>query len=433
MDPESAHPGSERRSISRPVRFCDVRMRGFQDRTELSAAQALLAERVVPLPAEPLTLQTAARRVLARAVIAGVAVPSFDRAAMDGYAVRGGDTFGASPYNPLELAVIGEALPGQPFAGCVALGQAVRIMTGAAIPPGADAVLQAENAEEEDRPAGPVVRVTEPVPPFRHVGRVGEDIALGTEVLPAGRVLRPQDLGVLASIGAGLVEVVQQPTVAILVTGDELLPCGSRPEGYRIVDSNSVMLAALVQRDGGRVGQIQMVADRREAVRQAMLDTSGNLLLISGGSSVGKEDHAPQVLAEVGELLVHGLALRPASPAGFGFLPGHRPAFLLPGNPVSCLCAYDLLAGPALRRLGGRSLELPYQRISLPLARKLVSAVGRVDYVRVQVRAGQVEPLATSGASILSSTTRADGFVLVPPDSEGHPAGETVCVYLYDQ
>ena len=147
---------------------------------------------------------------------------------------------------------------------------------------------------------------------------------------------------------------------------------------------------------------------------------------------MGQEDHAPRVLAEVGELNVHGIALRPASPAGVGFLAGSRPVFLLPGNPVSCLCAYDLLAGPAIRRLGGRSMDLPYRTACLPLASKLVSAVGRVDYVRVSVQDGRVTPLATSGASILSSTTRADGFVLVPRDSEGHAAGEEVLVWFYD-
>jgi molybdopterin molybdotransferase len=125
------------------------------------------------------------------------------------------------------------------------------------------------------------------------------------------------------------------------------------------------------------------------------------------------------------------VALRPASPTGLGFL-GERPVFLLPGNPVSCLCAYDLFAGPAIRRLAGRSMQIPYRTCQLPLARKIASAIGRVDYVRVLIREGKVEPLATSGASILSSTTRADGFVLVPGDSEGHAAGETVCVYLYE-
>jgi molybdopterin molybdotransferase len=146
---------------------------------------------------------------------------------------------------------------------------------------------------------------------------------------------------------------------------------------------------------------------------------------------VGQEDHAPRVLADLGELAAHGVALRPASPAGLGFL-GDRPVFLLPGNPVSCLCAYDLFAGPAIRRLGGRLMDLPYRTVSLPLARKIASAVGRVDYVRVVLRDGRVEPLATSGASILSSTTRADGFVLVSRDSEGNAPGDTVQVYLYD-
>jgi molybdopterin molybdotransferase len=162
------------------------------------------------------------------------------------------------------------------------------------------------------------------------------------------------------------------------------------------------------------------------------MGAGADVMLISGGSSVGQEDHAPRVLAEIGELNIHGLALRPASPAGIGFLDGNRAVFLLPGNPVSCLCAYDLFAGAAIRRLGGRSMEMPYRSADLPLASKLVSAVGRVDYVRVKVHENRVTPLATSGAGILSSTTRADGFVLVPRDSEGLAPEEMVRVYFYD-
>jgi molybdopterin molybdotransferase len=405
----------------------DVRMRGFQDRSEVADVVALLDARLRPLPAESVPLSEAAGRVLAAGVVSGVAVPLFDRSAMDGYALRGGETFGADAYNPLPFTVLGEALPGRPFAGGVGPGQAVRIMTGAPLPAGADAVLQAEAAEET---AG-ILQVREPVPPGRNVGRTGEDVEPGTMVLPAGRVLRPQDVGVLASIGAAPVEVVRRPTVAVLITGDELLPCGSRPEGFRIVDSNSVMLAALVRRDGGMPTVAPLIPDNRAAVTEAMRSATADVILVSGGSSVGKEDHAPQVLAELGELAVHGVALRPASPAGMGFL-GGRPVFLLPGNPVSCLCAYDLFAGRAVRRLGGRSLDLPYRTCVLPLARKIASAVGRVDYVRVMTHDGQVEPLATSGASILSSTTRADGFVLVPRDSEGFAAGAEVTVHLYD-
>jgi molybdopterin molybdotransferase len=407
--------------------FHDVRMRGFRDRAEVAEVLAILEARLSPLPSEDVPLAQAFGRVLAADVIAPAPVPAFDRAAMDGYALHGEETFGASPYNPLEFEVVGVSLPGRPFMGKIQAGQAVRIMTGAPLPEGGDTVLQAEAAEEiEGR-----LRVSEGVPPGRHVGRRGEDIGEGTRVLQGGRILRPQDLGVLASIGASPVPLVKQPKVAVIVTGDELLPCGSRPEGYRIVDSNSVMLEALVRRDAGLTTTLPLVPDQREAVRQALLRTAADVLLVSGGSSVGQEDHAPRVLAELGELRVHGVALRPASPTGLGFLPGNRPVFLLPGNPVSCLCAYDLFAGPAVRRLGGRSMELPYRTEMLPLSRKISSAVGRVDYVRVFVNDGQVEPLATSGAAILSSTTRADGFVLVPRDSEGRPPGELVQVYFY--
>jgi molybdopterin molybdotransferase len=414
-------------------------MRGFRERTEVAALLRLLQDRLRPLPGEEVALGEAAGRVLAADVTASTPVPAFDRAAMDGYALRGSETFGASPYNPLDFQIVGQALPARPYGGRVLSGQAVRIMTGAPLPQDADAVLQAEAAEEVADPAGgPRLRVSEAVPPGRHVGLRGEDIEAGTVVLRAGRVLRPQDVAVLASLGATPVPVVRRPRVAVLVTGDELLPCGARPEGYRIVDSNSVMLAALVARDGGTAEAAVLVADRHEAVRAALLATAADVLLVSGGSSVGLEDHAPRVVEEVGELCFHGVALRPASPTGLGFLRGSvaerpdRPVFLLPGNPVSCLCAYDLFAGVAVRRLGGRSTDLPYRRCRLPLARKIVSAIGRMDYVRVQVVEGKVQPLAVSGASILSSTTRADGFVLVPGDLEGVAAGEEVEVGLYD-
>jgi molybdopterin molybdotransferase len=403
-------------------------MRGFQDRTEVADVLRLLDQRITPLAAEEISLSTAAGRVLAEGVVADVAVPGFDRAAMDGYALRAEETFGAGPYNPLPLAIVGEVLPGRPFPGQVAPGQAVRIMTGAPIPAGVDAVLPVEQATEE----GGILRITEPISPGRHIGRRGEDIAPGTLVLPPRRRLRPQDLGLLASIGVGRVSVIREPRVAILITGDELLPAGSRPEGFRIVDSNSVMLAALAGRDGARVQIAPILPDRREVVRAALVETDADVLLVSGGSSVGKEDHAPSLVAELGELPVHGVALRPASPSGVGFLNG-RPVFLLPGNPVSCLCAYDLFAGRAIRTMGGRSAELPYRLQSLPLAAKVSSAVGRVDYVRVRLREGRAEPLAVSGASMLSTTTVADGFVLVPGDSEGYPAGAMVAVYLYDE
>lgn len=408
-------------------RFVDVRMRGFPRRTEVNEVWQLIRSRVVALPAERVSLADAAGRVLAADVVSSVAVPAFDRAAMDGYALVAEDTFGADPYNPLTLRIVGEAYPGRPCPRRVQRGEAARIMTGAPLPEGANAVLMAEVAEAD----GERVRVKEAVTPGRHVGHVGEDVRPGQIVLPIERRLRPQDVGLLTAIGVMTVEVIRRPRVALLVTGDELLPPGSEPRPFAIIDSNSPMLQALIRRDAAEPLAPTYLPDRADAIREALQSTQADVLLVSGGTSVGQEDHAPRLVAELGELPVHGVALRPASPTGVGFLQV-RPVFLLPGNPVSCLCAYDLFAGSAVRLLGGGSFDLPYRTCEAVLAEKIVSAVGRFDYVRVRFDGDLVEPIAISGASILSSTVRADGFVLVEPDREGYPPGETVTVYLYD-
>jgi molybdopterin molybdotransferase len=157
-----------------------------------------------------------------------------------------------------------------------------------------------------------------------------------------------------------------------------------------------------------------------------------DVILVSGGSSVGQEDHAPSLLRQHGQLALHGIAMRPSSPMGMGKL-DHRLVFLLPGNPVSCLCAYDFFAGRAIRVLGGQSARWPYPSKRFTLKRKLVSVVGRMDYARVRIIDNEVEPMAISGASVLSSTTRADGFVVIPDNSEGYPAGQSIHVFLYDR
>ena len=395
----------------------------------VDAVLELIARRVGPLGAELSTIGESSGRVLAAEVVSTVAVPAFDRASMDGYALRGEETFGAEPYGPISFEVVGRVRPGQLSCLIVGAGQAAEIATGAPMPRGADTVAKVESTEAEGR----LVRVFEAFPPGRHVGRRGEDIREGEVVLPAGRVLRPQDLGVLSSIGVEACPTIRRPEVSILVTGDELLGPGKTPVGNRIPDANSPMLEALVRRDGGHPRTIGPLADDRDLLRPILLDAvrSSDLVLISGGSSTGPEDHAPGLIVDLGELAVHGVAIRPASPAGLGFVEG-RPVVLLPGNPVSCLCAYDFFAGPIVRRLGGRLPGWPYRSVELRLAHKLASAIGRVDYARVAIHAGRVEPIAISGASILSSTTRADGFVVVPADLEGYAEDALVTVWLYD-
>ena len=406
----------------------DVRMRGFTHRTPVEDCLRWVDENSGTLDAEAVAVNEAAGRVLAEDVVADVDVPGFDRSAMDGYALRGEETVGAGEYSPLPFQVIGESLPGAPFTGKVGPGEAVRIMTGAPVPEGVDAVVPAEFAQETDG----TVQATGAVPPGKNVGRRGEDIQSGSRILSNARRLRPQDLGVLASVGHAAVSVVRRPRVRLIVTGDELLPAGSRPTDYRIVDSNSPMLAALIRRDGGVLRAGPIVPDDPDAIRTALLEDGFDVILVSGGSSVGAEDHAPRLVAEEGELSIHGVAMRPSSPAGMGRIGGTL-VFLLPGNPVSCLCAYDFFAGRAIRRLGGLPSDWPHRTAQGRLRRKIASAIGRVDYTRVRFEGEEVEPLAISGASILSSTTRADGFVIVPAQSEGYPPGAEVTVWLYGE
>ena len=405
----------------------DVRMRGFRVRIPVEDALAAALEGVARLGMETVAVTESVGRVLAVPAVSEVDVPPFRRATMDGYAVVAADTHGASMYNPVPLRVDGESMPGREPPPPLAPGTARRIMTGAPLPSGADAVVRAEDAREQ----GPTVEITEGVAAGKNVGRVGEDVAAGTEVLPAGRRIRPEDAGVLASIGLSPVPVVRRPRVRVIVSGNELLAPGSRPDGTHIVDSNSVMLAGLIRRDGGEVEAIERLPDDRAAIAGAVARPGADAVVTAGGVSVGREDYLPGIVAELGDLVVHGVAMRPSSPTGIGRI-GGVPVLLLPGNPVSCLAAYDFFAGPVIRTMAGLPADLPYPAIRLPLAGRLTSQIGRVDYARVRVSEGRVHPIAVSGASVLSSVTGGDGFVIVPANSEGFGDGTEVEVHRYD-
>jgi molybdopterin molybdotransferase len=344
--------------------------------------------------------------------------------------VEAARTFSATTYDPVVLELLGESLPAAPFEGKLSGARAIRIMTGAPLPAGADAVVPAEFAEETRG----LVRVSGPVTPGRHVSRTGEDLAKGSTVLEAGRTLRPQDLGILAAVGLEEVAVAPLPRAGLVATGDEIARPGTKLGPWQVHDADTPMLAGLMQRWGGRAGPSTLQPDELPRLRRAlgrMIANAGvDIVLVSGGTSVGAEDHVPGLLAELGRLVFHGVALRPAGPVAFGVVDG-KPVFALPGNPVSCLCAFDLLVGPCLRRLQGLPAAEPYRRAWMPLARRLASVAGRSDYARVAATAKGLEPVAVSGSSVLSTAVRADGWVLVPPQVEGYEEGEVVEVRLY--
>ena len=405
----------------------DVRMQGFRKRSEVPAVLEWIDRHADRLPGETVTIDTATGRVLATDVVAAIDVPGFDRSAMDGYGLRGDDTSGATEYNPISLPVVGQVLPAQPLGRAVDANSAIRIMTGAPIPEGVDAVVPAEFATESDGR----IEITRPVAPGQNVAHRGEDVASGAVVLYSGRRLRAQDVALVASLGEATIDVVQRARVRIVATGNEIVAPGQRKDLYQVYDANSYMLRGLVARDGGVLENALRRGDDPSAIRDALTAPGADIILVSGGSSVGSEDHAPRLVAESGELAIHGVAMRPSSPAGVGRV-GSALVFLLPGNPVSCLCAYDFFAGRAIRLRGGLPAPFPHRTLRANVARKIVSAIGRVDYCRVRLADGEVEPIALSGASILSSTTRADGFVIVPAESEGYGPGSEVTVFLYD-
>lgn len=405
-------------------------MRIFRKKIRLREALVKISEHVSPVGVEEVPLDRAFGRVLAEDVRASVDVPPFDRAARDGYAVRASDTFRATPERPVRLRLS--------RSGGVCEGECVQIQTGEPLPKGSDAVLMLEFT----RNLGDEIEVLKPVTPGKNVSFRGEDVRRGDIVLRKGRILRPYDIGMLAAIRQRTVKVYKKPEVGIISTGDEILdPLADEPQPLKVFDSNSYALAALVEEAGAAPLRLGIVRDAAgvSGLKDAILDglIGSDVLLVSGGSSVGERDFLADALTELGEILFHGVALRPGEPAGFALVNvnGERkPVFMLPGFPVATIAAFELLVRPALHRMQGMT---PVERPSVlaRAKRKIPSELGRVDFVRVRLEFEAAEayatPIRTSGAGVLSSVTRADGFLLIPEEKEGVEQGELVKVFLF--
>ena len=408
-----------------------VRMRGFARYTRLGDALKIVLSHVKPLSSESVFFDRAIGRVLAEDVVSEIDVPPFDRSAVDGYAVRAADTFGASQTNPKKLRVIGSVKIGVATKLRVRRGQAAKVMTGAQMPKGADAVMMVEYTRAE----GNRIEVLAPLTPGKNVSVKGEDVRAGKVVLRGGQQLRPQDVGMLSSIGKLKVRVFRRPKVAVIATGSELRPPGMKLGPAQITDINSYSLAAGVISCGGVADRLGIVPDKPEKLRRALQKAlRDDVVLISGGSAVGEHDIAPEVVAGLGEVLFHGVAMRPGGPTAFGVVRG-KPVFCLAGFPVASLVAFDMLVRPALWVMQGLPPDWGCVRVRAKLARKITSSLGRADVVRVRIlsEAGKLlaEPIRVTGSGILSSMTYADGFVVVPEDIEGFEKGSEVEVELY--
>jgi molybdopterin molybdotransferase len=411
----------------------------------LSVDEAL--ERVLR-HAEPLsTVESPVREarglVTVEAIVARDDVPPFTNSAMDGYAVRAADTTGATQEQPVSLRVVGAVAAGEPPRWVVEPGSAVRIMTGAVLPLGADAVVRFEETDEAARDTNhaDVVAIKRPAKHHDNVRLAGEDITSGSVAIAAGTVLHAAHLGLLASLGYTSVSVRRRPRVGILSTGNEVVAIDSRLAPGQIRDSNSVTLAALVAEAGGWPVSLGVVRDEmaplRRSLRAAVAEHGVDFLLTSGGVSVGDYDMVKDALQAEGEVALWQVRIKPGKPLAFGVLDG-TPLLGLPGNPVAAAVSFLQFARPAMRRmLGYRSISLP--RVTATLAETVDNRGSRRHYVRVRLESDgpggyRAVPVGEQGSGILSSLALADGLLVVPEDVVVAASGTRLPVeLLHDQ
>jgi len=407
-------------------------------------------------PVEPVALDDALGRVPAEALSAPHALPGFARATVDGFAVRAADTYGASEGLPSYLDIAGEVRMGEPPELEVRPGTAVAIATGAPLPPGADAVVKVEHTQA----ATPeLLEILRPTTPGEGMVRADEDAAPDAQLVPAGRPLRAQDLGMLAAAGLVEIAVHARPRVTIVSTGDELVPAApptapagpaaappadsaaappagrgpAAPPIGKVRDSSAPALAALVREAGGEPHLAGIVRDDREALAQTLRAAlpASDVLVVSAGSSVGARDETAAAIASLGEpgIWCHGLSLKPGKPTLLADC-GGVPVIGLPGNPRSALVVFRLIGMPIVRQVGGCTDPPPDPTRRARLERDLPSAAGRLDIVQVRLQDDEAVPLFGS-SSLLSILTAADGYVIVPEAATGLAAGSEVEVTLY--
>jgi molybdopterin molybdotransferase len=369
--------------------------------SSLDAAISWVVGGTAPLAAETAPVLWACDRVLAEEISAAHPMPMTDQAALDGFAVAASATVGASSYNPLPLPLR-------------------RVSAGDPMPPATDAVIPVEPGQTQ---ASYVVECVEAVAPGENVAVQGSVAVAGTLLASAGTLLSPAHVGVLISAELGKVEVVRRPRVRIVVA-----------PGSSAIDGNGPMCRALTERDGGVVTEIVNVKRSRPGFRRALNAEDADLIIVIGGTGRGSDDHAAAALAEAGELTIHGIAMRPGETSGLGRTRSDAPVILLPGSPSACLWGYEMLAGRAVRLMGGRDPALPYSARTMRTRQKIVSTIGMTEICPVRCTSLDIaEPLPSFGETGLMSVITADGFVIVPEASEGYPQGASVAVYLYER
>jgi len=401
-------------------------MRPLKALISLDEALTMAVDLVRPVDrTEAVPLLDSLRRIVAEDVTSTLDVPLTDRAAMDGYAVLAKDTFPAGKFKPAQLHVLETLYADSVPTKRVTKGRCTEVATGSTLPNGADAVVMVEDTERE-RDA---VKIYKPVHPGEHVSRQGEDIRKGSIVVRTGEWITPAKLGALAAIGRDRVTVFAKPRVAVLSTGDEVVPPGKPIRPGQVYDINSNTMASVVRENGGEPLLLGRVADRMETLRAAVRKAiAADLVVFSGGSSVGEKDMIIDVLRSMGDLLFHGIAVKPGKPTVLGRVRG-KAVLGMPGYPTSCLSNCYLLLVPMLRKMA--RLPPPLERVvEAPMAKRLVSVIGRVEFHTVRLEDGLAVP-AYKESGAITSMAHADGYIEIPANVDLVERGETVRVVLF--
>ena len=402
-------------------------MRPFLKTMPLDQALALAEGASVPLDrTERIDLEESVGRVLAAEVVADRDVPPFNRAAMDGYAVVADSTAGASDAEPRLLACVETVHTGGVPSKTLATGQCTQVATGAPMPDGADAVVM---VEETDRRDADQVAVFAAVRTGQHVGRRGADIASGTELLHSGDLLTPSRVGSIAALGIAAIEVYAKPRVAILSTGNEIIAPGQPLRPGQIYDINRFTLGSIIRQHGGVAVPLPTAPDNLDELSHTV-DTclEHDILVFSGGSSVGERDLTVDVIRLKGDILFHGIAVKPGKPTVFGTI-GTTPVLGMPGYPTSCLSNAYMLLIPMLRRVARLPVH-QFRSVTVPTSQRFVSAAGRHQFYPVRVVNGQAVP-AFKASGDITSMSQADGYIEIPAQTDIVEEGETVEVKLF--
>jgi molybdenum cofactor synthesis domain-containing protein len=419
-------------------RVRDVRTKGFTEltRIEESLKQYFQTVELKKLPSEEISLVEAINRVLAVDVKSEVDVPPFDRSAVDGYAVKAEDTHGASQANPIVLDLTGSINAGDSLNAELKRSETIRVATGAHVPKGADAVVMLEYTEKlsDDR-----VEIYRPITSGYNVSKKGEDVKTGDVVLCRGTNLKPQDIGILAAMGRSDISVVNKPIIAVVSSGNELVEPGTKLEMGKIVDINRYVLISAIKDVDGNPIDMGIVGDESRDLTATISNglERSDMVLVSGGTSVGTRDLVPEVVNSLGSpgIIVHGIAMRPGMPTALATI-GSKPVILLPGHPVAALTAFNALVRPIIERLIGAPVKQMHNKmIRATVKRRIPSRSGFRDFVRVIVKSAPngftVEPVRVRGASVISSMVRANGILEIQEEKEGVEAGEEVEVALF--